>query len=250
MIVDVRNLHKKFFGLKALDGVSLGIEQGEILGLIGPNGAGKTTLFNCISGFMKPDGGHVFFNGEEITKRRSHEIALKGMTRTFQLVRNFGDMTVLDNMLMAAQEHQERSLFLRVIGAASVRKNEKKAGEKARFLLRFLGIDHLTQERASYLSYGQQKILSIAQALMSDPELLLLDEPTSAVNPTLINEIQRHLVELNEKGQTVFLIEHNMNVVMNLCKRIVVLNYGKVIAEGAPEEIQSNEEVIDAYFGD
>lgn len=249
MIIETKGVKKKFFGLTALDNVSLGIRQGEILGLIGPNGAGKSTLFNCITGFLRPDGGRIFFKGEEITKFSPHQIALRGVTRTFQLVRNFGYMTVLENMLMAVQEHQERNLFLRFIRAPSIKKREKKAIKKAKFLLEFMGISHLMNERASSLSYGQQKILSMAQALMPDPEILLLDEPTSAVNPTLINQIQHHLIELNKKGQTIFLIEHNMNVVMNLCQRIVVLYEGRVIAEGEPEEIQNNREVIDAYFG-
>jgi len=250
MILEVRSIQKKFGGLTALDNVSLGIEQGEILGLIGPNGAGKSTLFNCISGLLRPDQGKIFFKGEDITKCLCHEIALKGITRTFQLVRNFGHMTVLENMLMAVQEHQERNLFLRVARTPLVRENEKKAIEKAKSLLEFMGLSHLMNEKASSLSYGQQKILSIAQALMPSPEVLLLDEPTSAVNPTLINQIQRHLIELNRNGQTIFLIEHNMNVVMNLCERIIVLHHGKVIAEGKPEEIQNNEEVINAYFGE
>lgn len=249
MIIEVKGVGKRFFGLTALEDVSLSIERGEILGLIGPNGAGKSTLFNCISGFLRPDHGHILFKSEEITKYPSHKIALKGITKTFQLVKNFSYMTVLENMLMGIQEHQERNLFLRFIRAPLIGKSEKKAVKKAKSLLEFMGISHLINERASSLSYGQQKILSITQALMPSPEILLLDEPTSAVNPTLINHIQRHLIELNKKGQTIFLIEHNMNVVMNLCKRIIVLNQGKIIAEGEPEEIQNNEEVINAYFG-
>lgn len=251
MVLEVRNLHLSFFGIKALDDVSLDIKEGKIVGLIGPNGAGKTTLFNCVTGFLKPDQGKIFFKNKDITECSSYEIALRGISITFQLVKNFGDLTVLENMIIAIQEHQERSLFLRFIRARFVRENEKKAIERAKFLLKFMGLDHLAKEKASNLSYGQQKILSVAQALMPEPDILLLDEPTAAVNPALIKEIQSYLTELNEKrGQTIFLIEHNMDVAMSLCKRIIVMSSGRIIAEGTPEEIQNNEEVKDAYFGD
>ena len=249
-MLEVVNVTKSFLGLKALDQVNLAIDRGEIIGLIGPNGSGKTTLFNCITGFLQPDGGKIIFKGIDITNHSTHKIALGGVTRTFQLARTFGEMSVLDSLLVSVQEYQEFRIFPRILKFPSVRHNEKIARTKAAALLEFLGIEHLSDEKAQNLSYGQQKLLAIAQALMPEPEILLLDEPTSAVNPTLIKEIQNHILKLHKEGHTIFIIEHNMDVVMTLCQRIFVLNNGKMIADGLPEEIQDNEEVIDAYFGE
>jgi ABC-type branched-subunit amino acid transport system ATPase component len=249
VLLRVENIQKRFAGLTALMDVSFEIEEGEIVGIIGPNGSGKTTLFNCITKFIQPDGGRIIFNGENIFDYSAHQIALKGITRNFQLVRNFKDLTVMDNMLMFAQEHQERFLIRRLFWVNKVRRYEADARKRAIDIIKFMNLEPLCYDCAETLSGGQQKILSIAQCLMAEPQLLLLDEPTAAINPTLIEEIVKRLVELNRQGQTLLIIEHNIDVVMELCQRVIVLNNGQKIAEGTPQEIRNNDEVIDAYFG-
>jgi ABC-type branched-subunit amino acid transport system ATPase component len=217
--------------------------------LIGPNGSGKTTLFNCITGFLHPDTGNIRFNGVEITDNAPYKISRLGIARTFQLVRIFPELSVLENMLIAIQDHQERSVFSRIFRSPSVRKNERFAIEKALDLLNFVGLEDFRNETAKNLSYGQRKLLTFVLALMPEPDLVLLDEPAAAVNPTMINHIKQHIRDLNDLGTTIFLIEHNMDVVMDLADRIIVLDYGSIIAEGKPEEIKENEKVIEAYFG-
>jgi branched-chain amino acid transport system ATP-binding protein len=249
MILKVENLVKHFSGLTALNQVNLEIQQGEIVGIIGPNGSGKTTLFNCLTKYLQPDEGVIYFQGENITGLKPYQVAIKGITRNFQLARSFKDLSVMENMLIFAQEHQERGIFSRLIWTRQVRRFEKAAYEKAMEIIQFMNLEHLIFERAGNLSGGQQKILSIAQCLMADPKILLLDEPTAAINPTLILEIMERLKKLNRGGQTILIIEHNIDVVMELCHRVVVLNYGDKIAEGLPTEIRQNPEVIDAYFG-
>ena len=249
-LLEVEGVTKKFFELVAVDNVDLYVNSGEIVGLIGPNGSGKTTLFNCISGFLKPDGGRIIFDGKDITGKEPHEIALSGLTRTFQLIHVFGDMTVMDNMIMGIQHHQGESIVKSFFRTRSVRRKEKEARRKAEELLKFVELYRLRDEKAKNLSIGQQKLLSIAMALMSEPKMLLLDEPTASVNPVLVNRIKEYIRELSKKGITIFLIEHNMNVVMDICQRIYVLNHGQKIAEGTPEEIKMDTKVIEAYFGE
>jgi branched-chain amino acid transport system ATP-binding protein len=242
-LLEIDNLSKHFFRLSALNRVSLGVEPGELLGVIGPNGSGKTTLFNCITGVLSPSDGTVRFRGEDITGRSADAVYRRGIARTFQLIQLFPEMTVMENMLVAAQE-KKGTLLSRLL-----RREETEATARAVALLEFLGIAGLTESLASNLSYGQQKLLDFGMALMSDPQLILLDEPMAGVNPTMIKNLVGHILELNARGYTFVVIEHNMEVVMSLCRRIIVLRQGERIAEGTPAEIADNPLVLDAYFG-
>jgi len=242
-ILEVKGLKKSFYQLQAVAGVDFGVKEGEILGLIGPNGSGKTTLFDCVTGVQRPTGGDVFFMGKRITRMKPHSIYRLGIGRTFQLVQLFPGMTVLDNMIMAIQE-SEGTLLGRLFQL-----DESKDRDRAIELLEFLNIIHLKDQLAKNLSYGQQKLLDLGMVLMSDPKLIMLDEPMAGVNATLGREICERLIELNERGCSFLVIEHNMRMVMGLCHRIVVLDYGKKIAEGSPAEIQENQQVLAAYFG-
>jgi ABC-type branched-subunit amino acid transport system ATPase component len=248
-LLETKGLTKKFFGLKALDKVDTQVYRGEIVGLIGPNGSGKTTLFNCITGVMSPTSGKIIFKGEDITGLPPHKIALKGITRTFQIIRLFRRLTAIENLLIAVQMHQGESILGSIFRTPAVKIMESEAEEKAMEILELFDLEGLKNEYANNLSYGQQKLLEIGMTLMPNTDLVLLDEPTAAVNPTLINSIKDRIRQLNKKGQTFFIIEHNMDVVMDLCKRIIVLNHGEKIAEGSPEEIKNNEKVLEAYFG-
>jgi branched-chain amino acid transport system ATP-binding protein len=242
-ILEVGGLKKFFHGFAALKGIDLYVNVGELFGLIGPNGSGKTTFFNCLTGVLKCSEGKVLFKGKEITNKGPDEVYKMGIGRTFQLIEMFPQMTVLDNMLLAIQESQG-SMFKRLL---TVR--EEKNGKRALELLDFLRISHVKDEFAKNLSYGQQKLLDFGMVLMSKPELILLDEPTCGVEIEMRQEMMQYIKELNKQGHTIIVIEHNMDVVMNLCERIVVLDSGEKIAEGTPTEIQNNQKVIDAYFG-
>ena len=242
-LLEIRDLTKHFFRLSALSRVSLSVEPGELLGIIGPNGSGKTTLFNCVTGVLPPSDGQVLFRGEDITGRTADTVYKRGIARTFQLIQLFPEMTVLENMLVAAQEKQG-TLLSRLL-----RREEVAETSRAMELLEFLGIIGLRDNLASNLSYGQQKLLDFGMALMADPQLVLLDEPMAGVNPTMIKNLVGHIRELNARGYTFVVIEHNMEVVMSLCRRIVVLSQGERIAEGTPAEIAENSLVLDAYFG-
>lgn len=242
-LLEIRDLTKHFFRLSALSRVSLSVEPGELLGIIGPNGSGKTTLFNCVTGVLPPSAGQVLFRDEDITGRTADAVYQRGIARTFQLIQLFPEMTVLENMLVAAQE-KKGTLLSRLL-----RREEVAETSRALELLEFLGILGLRDNLASNLSYGQQKLLDFGMALMSDPQLVLLDEPMAGVNPTMIKNLVGHIRELNARGYTFVVIEHNMEVVMSLCRRIVVLSQGERIAEGSPAEIAENSLVLDAYFG-
>jgi branched-chain amino acid transport system ATP-binding protein len=242
-LLEVEDLTKRFFRLSALSHVTLRVERGELLGLIGPNGSGKTTLFNCVTGVLRPSGGRVRLNGEDITGLSADLVCRRGLARTFQLIQLFPEMTVLDNMLVATQE-RHGTLLGRLL-----RRDEGAAVERALRLLEFLGIAPLRDHLASNLSYGQQKLLDFGMALMPEPEVVLLDEPLAGVNPAMIVTLVDHIRALNRLGHTFVVIEHNMEVVMSMCQRIVVLSQGECIAEGAPSEVAENPLVLDAYFG-
>lgn len=233
-----------------MDGCSLEIEKSAIVGVIGPNGAGKTTLFKIISGFEKPDSGAIVFNGENIENTNSFEIARRGLIRTFQISKALTKLTVEENMLLAPQfQHGERiwDVWLR---PKEVKQQEKENREKAHALLEFLGLLRLKDEYAGALSGGQKRLLEIARALMAEPKMLLLDEPFAGVNPTLAMKILEHIKGLRaNSGMTILVIEHDMPKIMQLSDHIYVLNKGKVIASGLPEEVQANEQVVDAYLG-
>jgi branched-chain amino acid transport system ATP-binding protein len=242
-LLEIHDLTKHFFRLSALSHVSLSVERGELLGIIGPNGSGKTTLFNCVTGVLRPSGGRVRFRDEDITGLSADLVCRRGLTRTFQLIQLFPEMTVLENMLVAAQERHGTLL------GRLVRREEAGAAERALQLLDYLGIAALRDDLASNLSYGQQKLLDFGMALMPEPEVILLDEPLAGVNPTMIQSLVGHIQALNRMGHTFVVIEHNMEVVMSLCRRIVVLSQGERIAEGTPAEVADNPLVLDAYFG-
>ena len=242
-LLEVRDLSKHFFHLPALKRVSLRVEGGELLGLIGPNGSGKTTLFNCVTGILRASGGHVRFDGEDITRLTADGVYRRGISRTFQLIQVFPDMTVRENLLMAVQE-RTGTLLSRLL-----RRDEREETDRARGLVEYLGLSGVEDNLAANLSYGQQKLLDFGMALMANPRLVLLDEPMAGVNPTMVKTLVSRIRDLNARGYTFVVIEHNMDVVMSLCGRIVVLSQGAAIAEGTPEEIRNNPAVMDAYFG-
>jgi len=230
-ILQVRNLVKRFGGVTAINGVSLSLEAGKIYGLIGPNGSGKTTLFNCITGIERRDSGAVGFKGRRIDRLKPHQIFHRGLGRTFQIIRVFPELTALENLLVVTT-----SEF-------------KPARQRAEELLRFVKLETLADEYAGNLSYGQQKLLEFIRVLMSDPDLILLDEPAAGVNRTLLNELLDAVKALRDRGKTIFLVEHDIKVVMGLCETVFVLDHGEKLAEGPPGVIQADERVIEAYFG-
>ncbi|HEU4371054.1 MAG TPA: ABC transporter ATP-binding protein [Methylomirabilota bacterium] len=248
-LLEVRGLVKRFLGVTAVDRVDLAVEPGELVSLIGPNGSGKTTLFNCVTGYVAADGGRVLFRGRDLTGAPPHRVARLGVARTFQQVSVFPRLSVLENLLVFVQQHQEECLLARLVRTQRLRRLEAEAIDRARRLLDLVGLVAKVDDMAGSLSYGQRKLLAFAGALMPDPDLLLLDEPAAAVNPTMINQIKDHILTLNRQGKTVVLVEHNMDVVMDISQRIVVLDHGQKIAEGPPEAIRRDPRVIEAYFG-
>jgi len=248
-LLEVRGLTKRFLGVTAVDRVDLTVEPGELVSLIGPNGSGKTTLFNCVTGYLGADGGRVLVRGRDLTNAPPHRVARLGVARTFQQVSVFPRLTALENLLVFLQQHQEESVLARLVRAPGVRRLEAAAIERARRLLDLVGLDAKAGLPAGSLSYGQRKLLAFAGALMPDPDLLLLDEPAAAVNPTMINQMKEHILGLHRQGKTVLLVEHNMDVVMDISQRVVVLDHGQKIAEGTPEAIRRDPRVIEAYFG-
>lgn len=247
MILQVKDIEKSFGGIKALDGVSLDLEENTIVGLIGPNGSGKTSLINVISGFIPPDSGRIQFDGRDISSSKPHEIARLGLCRTFQLTRIFRRMTVIECMLLASKA-QDEGLFNLFFKGKDITERERMDIEKARRILESLEIEHLLNEYSSALSGGQQKLLSIGMVQMAGPRLVLLDEPVAGVNPTLANKIFEK-IERDKEKTTFLVIEHNIDILMNFCERIYVMNKGKIVASGTPEQIQCNETVIDVYLG-
>jgi ABC-type branched-subunit amino acid transport system ATPase component len=245
-LLEIRGLIKRFIGVTAVDRVDLAIERGELVSLIGPNGSGKTTLFNCVTGYLAADQGRVLFHGRDVTNAPSHRVARLGIARTFQQVSVFPRLSALDNLLVFLQQHQEEHLLARLLRTRRLRRLEAQAIERARQLLDLVGLADRAAAAAGALSYGQRKLLAFAAALMPDPELLLLDE---AVNPTMINQMKQHILALHRQGKTVLLVEHNMEVVMDISQRIVVLDHGQKIAEGPPEAIRRDARVVEAYFG-
>lgn len=249
-LLEVRKLTKHFAGVTALLDVDIDVYPGELLSLIGPNGSGKTTMFNCISGLLKIDTGSVRFKGADITRKRPDQIARLGLRRTFQDVRNFPNMTVMDNLLMAIQQQQEDNLIARAFRTPRIQEYEAIAYERARDVLELTELTRVKDQVAGSLSYGQRKLLEFACALMPDPDLILLDEPAAAVSATMITRMKAYIRELNQQGKTFLVVEHNMKVVMDLSQRIIVLDHGQKIAEGTPDMIRSDQKVLEAYFGD
>lgn len=242
-LLEGRNVSKFFGGLAALSGVDFAVYPGEVVGLIGPNGSGKTTLFDCLSRVQDISEGQVFFKGREITQKKPFQVAHMGLSRTFQVIRVYQKLTVLENLLLSRQ-YGGQGLF------RLFRPSPKDTEVRARELVDFLLLERVVDEKAGNLSGGQKRLLEIGMALMPDPDLILLDEATSGVNPTLIEEIKDRIRRLNQEfGKTFLLIEHNIHFIADLCSRVFVLNYGQKLAEGTPEEIVNNEAVVEAYFG-
>ncbi len=243
-ILSVQNISKHFGAIKAVNGVSFEVMPGEILGLIGPNGSGKSTLFNCILGQLTPDQGSVEVKGTSVSGQRACDLNKFGIGRTFQQLSVFPDMTVLDNIIVAGQEHHG-SLLSRLFSSP-----DAGLTEEADALIKFFKLEHLRDMRAGSLSYGQQKLVDAAMAFMAGPGIVFLDEPAGGVNLTMLANLKDRLMAYNrEHGTTFVVIEHNMEFVMSLCSRIIVLAEGAIIAEGKPDEIRSNQTVIDAYLG-
>ena len=243
-VLSVHNISKSFGAIKAVQNVSFEVRKGEILGLIGPNGSGKSTLFNCILGQSSPDTGEVYVNGKSVAGRASHQLNKLGVGRTFQQLSVFPKMTVIDNIIMAGQEHHG-TMFSRLFGAS-----DAGLTDEAEQLIEFFKLDHLRDEEAGSLSYGQQKLLDAAMAFMAGPGLVLLDEPAGGVNLTMLEYLKDRLLTYNKEHNATFVvIEHNMEFVMSLCTRIIVLAGGEIIAEGTPDEIRANDLVIQAYLG-
>ena len=243
-------LCKSFGGVRAVDNADINVQTGSITGLIGPNGAGKTTLFNLLSNFIQPDRGQVIFDGEPIHQLQSHQIALQGVVRTFQVARVLSRLSVLENMLLAAQKQTGENLLQVWFERKRVRKEEQASRERAMTILESVGLAAKAQDYAGALSGGQRKLLEIARAMMSNPKLILLDEPAAGVNPTLIGQICEHIVNWNQEGVSFLIIEHNMDVIMSLCDRVWVLAEGRNLADGTPKEIQKNPQVLEAYLGE
>ena len=240
-MLEVKGLCKYFGGIRAVDGCSFKAEQGKITALIGPNGAGKTTAFNCISRTMTPTKGQVWLDGTRIDGMRPHKITARGLSRTFQISRNLADMTVLENVICQSKIHGWRDMMKPAMSPAEI--------DKAMEILDFLNITRIAYEDGSNLSYGQKKLMDLAALLMSDPKIILLDEPAGGVNPTLLEEIVGHIRALNAKGMTVLIVEHNMELIMRLSQHVVVMAQGAVIASGSPEDVQKDKAVLDAYLG-
>jgi branched-chain amino acid transport system ATP-binding protein len=243
-VLEVSNVTRRFGGITAVDGVSLSVMPGEVLGIIGPNGSGKSTLFNCILGQIAPTSGAIRLDGVDVTGLRPSALARRGMGRTFQLLQVFPNLTVRENLILAGQEHRG-SMLSRLFGKA-----DAGLGAEAERMIGFFRLDHLAAERAGRLSYGQQKLLDAAMAFMAGPRLVLLDEPAGGVNPRMLESLKERLVAFNrETGATFVVIEHNMDFVTSLCTRVVVLAEGRVLAEGTPAQVRANPAVIDAYLG-
>lgn len=247
-MLNIKNVHKHFGGLVAVDGVSLTVEQGSIFGLIGPNGSGKTTLVNIISGFLRPTQGTILFEGKAIQNRAADQIARAGLCRTFQITLNPQRMTVMENMLLGACGQVGECITAAALRPAKVREQEEENLERAWQLLEMVHLENHSDELAGSLSGGQKKLLALVQILMAEPRLILLDEPVAGVNPRLIEDIVEVIFKLREQGHTFLVIEHNMQVVRRMCDALCVLDMGRVLAQGKPEEVLSRDDVLRAYI--
>ena len=247
----VEGLRKEFGGIVAVDGTSFEIEEGTMTGLIGPNGAGKSTTFNCITGVHEPTAGTVQFQGENITGLAPNQVANRGLVRTFQIARELEEMTVLENMLLAPKGQRGEALWRSVLPfvRGSVIEQETEILEDCWEMLEFFEIDHLAHEYAGNLSGGQRKLLELARALLTEPTMLLLDEPFAGVNPSLEERLLEHIHELRGQGYTFLIVEHDMDLIMQNCEHIIVMHQGQVLTEGTPAEVKQNEQVVEAYLG-
>jgi len=248
-MLKLTNVSKRFGGLSVLQDVSFEVPAGKVFGLIGPNGAGKTTVFNLITGLLAPTGGQIELQGESLLGFAPHQITRQGIARTFQNIRIFKDMTLLDNVVVGMHGHLDYGVPGWLFSLPGFRAQEKRAREKAHELLGWVGLDAKALDTADNLSYGDQRKLELARALATEPKLLLLDEPVAGMNTGEKVELMGEITNIAKRGYTIFMIEHDMRFVMGLCERIAVLNFGRIIAEGSPDEIKNNPDVIEAYLG-
>jgi neutral amino acid transport system ATP-binding protein len=241
-LLKIKGLNRSFGGIQAVEDCTFMVEEGSITSLIGPNGAGKTTVFNLITGLLPIDSGQILFDGKKINGLKPHQITRKGINRTFQITRDLQELTVLENMIVQSQVKGFWDMF----GTSMLKEEEDRAMD----LLSFVGINHLAKEKSKNLSYGQKKLLEFASVLMSDPRLIMLDEPAGGVNPTLLESIIDRILQLNKKGITFLIIEHNMDLVMKISNPVICMAYGTVLAQGTPKEIQEDKRVLEAYLGE
>jgi branched-chain amino acid transport system ATP-binding protein len=248
-MLQFNHIGKHFGGLHVLQDVNFTVPEGGIFGLIGPNGAGKTTVFNLITGLLRPSEGSILFEGRDLGTTPPHKITRLGMARTFQNIRIFKEMTLLENVVVGMHDHLHYGLAGLLLNLGGYRKMERQARERAMELLSWMRLDHKAHQLADSLSYGEQRKLEFARALATNPKLLLLDEPVAGMNPAEKTELMSEIANIKQRGFSIFMIEHDMRFVMGLCDRIAVLNFGRIIAEGTPDQVKSNPEVIEAYLG-
>ncbi len=249
VILSVDSLMMHFGGIKALNDVNFSVKRHSISALIGPNGAGKTTVFNLITGLLPPSGGAIEFEGQSLLGKKPHEITRMGIARTFQNIRLFKEMTLLENVVVGSYRHMDYGYASLLLSLPKFREHERRARERALELLSWMKLDHKAHDLADNLSYGEQRRLELARALATEPRILLLDEPVAGMNTGERAELMREITAIRDRGYTILMIEHDMRFVMGLCETIAVLNFGKIIACGGPDEIRSNEQVIEAYLG-
>jgi branched-chain amino acid transport system ATP-binding protein len=248
-MLEVRAVSRHFGGLSAVDAVSIAVGRGEIVGLIGPNGAGKTTLFNCIAGTVRPSAGAILLDGAAIEGEPAHARLGRGLGRTFQIPRPFPEMTLVENLLVAAKRQTGERVLANWFRPAAVARQERANVERAMALLEFVTLDRLAHAPARILSGGQCKLLELARAMMADPTIVLLDEPAAGVNPTLCETIMSRIAEINRQGVAFLIVEHNMDLVARLCRHVFVMASGRVLAEGTPGEVVADPRVVEAYLG-